>query len=825
MLFIKKKKCYIKELKPKDESEDELIGVLYYPDRTGEYYIYSKIILKRTKDNKIDDNYSDIISDLKIEGNAFRHMKDEPFADRTNYKSALIKAYVDLEYWMSKFLKLYEPLDSKINSNFIDVTNPSNLYSDMSKLETMFKKILNLFQMNISENVERDINYINSFRCLINVYKERFSNSDYGNDKFTVDITERTIKNMEIYYQKGLSFFQKHYTLVFSTDNFLHYKIIPFNRDSQSLLYRKRLIKVITDAVYLLNEDIGIMNREVGVKINDKYDFSLEIDPKTIDEDATSLEDAIDKLYDKLVHISDVYTPDINNVYERLNEIYEINLEEKERNNEPSVNSEIVHKLRFALGNHPIANKRAMTKWIKPLIPKSQNKLSLEGLVKVKPGSLKEFLCKDQLTSSDITLLQFIMKSLENKVRIADDESDVDDDYYEILGLILKVIERKKQSIESYTHMEFPYHRKDIDDFLILVFHYNELVSTALAANKLRMKRNNGNYYYAIKFDQELDDRIKFTYVLESNFGIVQIIQNNPNKFRQDVDSSHSDRMYFWGNMGCGELSTSYLNKVTSRLLFSNENAKKLIMAAGDDSAKAHLIDAYNTKYYHTRCKSPGSKSLEDYRDVIYNLYDLANTIQREIDPTILFLFGSFKEFIRSVAKYDKNVTPNSIITNGNGLVVSSMYKGAHSYSEMFEGIVENIKNLRAADKLTDKVKDDINYSIRKLSYCINGLRFKFAQMAGREKNEMFFVLFIYYRNMFSPCVELVKLNEEIGNSMKVKLYNNEHTFDYVVEHHLKAIQTLNNGVPNMKNNIKPYTNTPEELLLQNTDLHTFYTY
>lgn len=792
----KYKICYIKGLNENKKDSDELNGFLYVPDKNSKTYILSRITLKTTEEKDISYKFKDIAQDLYIYKNQefpFHIIDTLSLTQYTKYKSAIINYFSDIENWMRTLLTQYAASDSNINIDFEDASNPSDIYENAEKITDVFRIIVSHFERDNEKYYKKDDTVITMLNHIVNFYKERISNSDYIGDRFIVNIDEKDVSDMEAYYEKALNIMKKRYKNQWDSSPL---RIIPYNRDSQSKLYRYRLIKALTDAVYLVNEDIGILNKEIGVRVINNNKFTLDIDPLSIDDTALDLMDAINKFYERLVKISDVYMVDLKNVHDRVNEIYEINLEEKEKNNKPSINSEIVQKLKFA-SNHPISNPRAVIKMIKELIPKSQNKLTFEGIVKTDTDNVKSLISKKNLSPSEILLLRFILKSIENNVKFINND-DVDDSYYQIYDLLLKQIKLREQKLKSYSHSEINYHRKEIDDFLILVFHYNEMISTAYFENKINIhKHENENIFSPYKIDVELEYGIKYVYTCELNKAIVSIVRNNPDKFKQGVKLDYSENFYNWGEYATGDFSLNYLNQVISTQVSKREHALEQIEKESDNATRADLINSYITKYYLTRSQSPGTKPLDHYSDVIINLPKIANTIQREIDLTIAYLFGFYKDFIISVEAYDKNVNTYSIITDKTGLVVSTFYKDAETFKDMFDGITNTIKNLQKNGQLTESVKKDIDYSAKRLNKCIQGTRYKFAQMMGRERNQTFDVVMEQYKKMTEDCIEFAKLNEEIGSSNTINLCYNDETIDYISDN-IKRIHEYKNSTNNV---------------------------
>ncbi|OUM69066.1 carbohydrate-binding module family 18 protein [Piromyces sp. E2] len=756
------KNCYISGLNENGQSKesDILIGWLYCPNLQGKYEMLSRVTFERNERENFlpsEKNISNVYVRVDDKANSLKKYNIDIVCD---YKTVYINKYVMIEEDMINTLKYGRNFDSNIQSKIDDITKLSNLYSRIINVSSIEDIFINIYKGIQQRNIKAQTlkNYLNSYFDLLNDYRERISNSEYLNDKYIRDITDFSMKHLEIIYQQTLNFYHKKFNDLENTEI---ENLIPYRKDSQSKYYRIKLINLINHLVYFVNNDIGYLNSGLGVNI-ENLTFSYEIDYHSIDNEATDLRDAIERLCKKMKAmdvINDytllVYFQDFK---KEANEILQVMIDEHERTGKVSVNNEIVSIIYYTLCDI-LENTNQYSSSIEENRSsiKSENYLTLEGVFYANKFNLMDIV---DSTNMSIDFIPFVLKGIETKIRMNQVEGT------DLVNCIIKI--RKYLSNNLYNKLN---NRSYADYNLVLVSEFNDLAAMALTNGHF----NSGSSdIIPIDLSDQFISGIKYFYTMDFNYAISTLVKNNPNYFSINLI-----------------IKTSQMN--------SRGQIMRYFANHSDEMTKIVISKAYNTKYNFIRCLSsnPVKTELENISDVITN-FDMVTMDPKDINVVLSHLNNSFNLFMIAVTKFDEHATALNISDLTEKKEDPSLfYPGVKSFEELFNKISENILSHQEDKEWIEKYQKDVEKAAQKLNACIHGIHQKIALLVGRLHVKIFDSIINNYLSITNNAEKFFDANISIGNSIKIEReYNNGE--DIVVS----RLRKVNNKYSSSEDNI-----------------------
>jgi hypothetical protein len=718
----------------------------------------------------IPKHYNDRVNSIEVK---VRNNNFEPVENVCGFKSAIISQYNSPESVIRNFVSRLRKLDSNVNLS-VEVNNsfnPSDLYKNASTMEDIIRNFVNYLEENKESG--REYSIIKYLSYLINIYKERLSQSEYLNDPLIKDIDEQSISNMEVYFNRCVELYKERKSGEVNKD----YAINPYSTDIESKLNKSRLIRVIDKLVSIVNEAEGKMRRGIGVKVNEEENtFSLEIDPRTIVDGTSNLTTAINLLCIKIKtimnsnslyasYIIDVFVNDLSNLLGDY-------IKELNKSIYVPINGEIIEKLVLTIngGNMYDANR-------------SVNHLSLEGLVSVDNFELdKLFNTSNQSTKAyQGDVIPYVLKGIEQNMSENKDVKLNTD----IFTNLKNYIKMRSKVISNISNSELELYRSEINNYLILVSYYNDLVSRITSEGKMYEQRR---FYAPIDLERVIVRGVKYIYLSEINGVISNIVKNNPDDFDINEYPRYRSTSYYWRyNNGDGvrEYSNSYLGALIKYTEDYREDALKRIYSKATPVETITLKRAYTTKYNLHFCMSPASMNLSDSLDLITNSDLIPNNKITIINTTndVNIHYKRYISFLGSVSQYDDNIHPETINVNEKNINPRSVCNDIYSLSGLYSKIVKDMRLLMKEDssKFNEKTKELIDLSVQELNSYIHNMRFTISQMVGRETHEYFEEFTDMYLETIDNAKTLSNFNIEIGNPTTIDLIKSEYARDPLV--------------------------------------------
>eukprot|EP00833_Pecoramyces_ruminatium_P006013 jgi/Orpsp1_1/1180045/evm.model.c7180000071952.1 len=177
-----------------------------------------------------------------------------------------------------------------------------------------------------------------------------------------------------------------------------------------------------------------------------------------------------------------------------------------------------------------------------------------------------------------------------------------------------------------------------------------------------------------------------------------------------------------------------------------------IFIEAADPVSMVELKKAYYSKYLFVHNCSPAEVNIDDIRDVTTNINVLQNSVLHDYKFFYNYMYSSFLEFLTEVSKFDSNATPKDYLWNSKGLIPSSVYQNAESFSDIFTNIKSTIFKLDKNDLMTDEIRNQIEEAAKKLNRCIRGSRYLITNTAGKKTLES-----IIHQNMIWYLLMIIK--------------------------------------------------------------------
>ncbi|OUM58748.1 hypothetical protein PIROE2DRAFT_64209 [Piromyces sp. E2] len=353
----------------------------------------------------------------------------------------------DLNSYTLGILKLFK--DKNIDSNILshynnlnDIFNIKYLHDNAETIGELWKELANDYIKNINKfTLNESETFITTFNLALNSYKEMISKLEYNDIKFIDNINSDTIELMLIYHEKAHGKYIEKYGEIENEDNEIVITNSDYYEDSQSKYSKEKLINSVDNIVSIVNQNEGNHMYGIGTIYNEDH-ISSEIDHKSIASDSINLNDAIDKLCEKINSLDESYNNELTKIFNDINELHSINNNEYRINNELSVNSEIVHKL-----HNSLAKKLGIQISLDENIPKSENVLRITELERFENSDIINIINDDTISVEN---KKYIFKGLENEIKNSEGNT-LNIELYNTINSIKEVIEDKAKQIKEFS--------------------------------------------------------------------------------------------------------------------------------------------------------------------------------------------------------------------------------------------------------------------------------------------------------------------------------------------------------------------------------------
>ena len=277
---------------------------------------------------------------------------------------------------------------------------------------------------------------------------------------------------MESYFYKVYNLHENKYGYIVDENGYELIYINSYNKDSQSYLFKYKLLDSVKKLNSIINKNKDNLIYGVGINTNED-NFSSEINPMTILESET-IDEAVEKLYNGIEALDDdSFKDELIKIRNELNEIKEVNDIELEKNGEPSLNSEVVHKL-----YNSVTSKQGLP--IDENVKPSENFLSVPGLENIdfeNPDTMINTFKNKDISIKD---KEYIFNGLKLEIINSDPENErLSHRIYTVVhNLDIFIKQESKKKINSFTSDIG--HERYITDFISLTSDYNNLVAVAI---------------------------------------------------------------------------------------------------------------------------------------------------------------------------------------------------------------------------------------------------------------------------------------------------------------------------------------------------------
>jgi len=660
--------------------------------------------------------------------------------------------------------------DENYNNKFKNL-KIKNLYKNAKKASDIWNDLIINYMNNRDEFSEDESKiFITNFNEFINGCKDEISKSENSNNNLIDGITEDDINEMEVKLKKIKTIHKTHNNKLLIDENGNEFvNELEYNSDSQSELYKNKLIENINNAYSLLNEN----NEEMHICM--LFNFGKD-DNKEFDEDRTEEIDLLLEDIDQMninANDKEEFKNKLLYLYNEFDKLWNVFEEDNTNNDEIKNNSEIVLKLRNAFAKklkkeYFNDNEIQSIQIIDESNIKSSNIINLDHL-NVDKSNFIDYISNDINSKSYIKLF---FDNMKIKVLMLDEnQNELSESIYKDIKLLETNIMKKIQDMKSYSSAEG--HYEEADHLLELISNYNELISVCIHENKV----NDDGVTDIIKAididsDDELKNRLKYIATKKENEGINKIFKENSDKFKNNenkekfenyINTNGDDAIRFtFGNDSVNKGTLKDFNRLLKSPANSEGEAIVSIMEnSSDEYGVSEISDSYKLKLGLIKCASPMSRDPKDIDDIatVSNKLIKISKNWSNIETYQEHNFRTFMNFLTSVNKYDDYAVGNveNVKNNEEGFIdLSSTYNNEensleiNSYHDIFSNMndllseineFENSLNNDDKEQVKEQlneIKSNIDNAMNELYKHIKGSKIKLSESAGRENSEQF---------------------------------------------------------------------------------------
>ena len=660
--------------------------------------------------------------------------------------------------------------DNDDNNNKIKNLTPKKMYKNAEKVHDVWNGLMDDYLNNEEEfNEKESEDFINNLNEFINGWKDNVSKHSNSKNEFTENVTEEDINNLKIKMKKIKSIHENHYKPLIDENGDDSVNELEYNSDSQSDLYKNKLIENINNAYSLLNEN----NEEIHICM--LFNFGKD-DNKEFDEDRTEEIDLLLEDIDQMninANDKEEFKNKLLYLYNEFDKLWKVFEEDNTNNDEIKNNSETVLKLRNAFAKklkkeYFNDNEIQSIQIIDESNIKSSNIINLDHL-NVDKSNFIDYISNDINSKSYIKLF---FDNMKIKVLMLDEnQNELSDGIYKDIKLLETNIMKKIQDMKSYSSAEG--HFEEADHLLELISNYNDLISVCIHENKV----NDDGVTDIIKAididsDDELKNRLKYIATKKENEGINKIFKENSDKFKNNenkekfenyINTNGDDAIRFtFGNDSVNKGTLKDFNRLLKSPANSEGEAIVSIMEnSSDEYGVSEISDSYKLKLGLIKCASPMSRDPKDIDDIatVSNKLIKISKNWSNIETYQEHNFRTFMNFLTSVNKYDDYAVGNveNVKNNEEGFIdLSSTYNNEensleiNSYHDIFSNMndllleineFENSLNNDDKEQVKEQlneIKSNIDNAMNELYKHIKGSKIKLAESAGRENSEQF---------------------------------------------------------------------------------------
>jgi len=705
----------------------------------------------------------------------------------------------------------------------------SELYSDINEqiisgdinydIENTLNKIINIYENNINDlNIADKKNILSIIQDNINLYiNELSTNESFNKENFiSKDFIEKLKLKLNHHYSK-LEMEMINNNNNISNDNEI-FKA-DYSKNANSIYYKEMLMESINDLYSIINynnDDINIgllyniNNNDELVDNERNYDIDYlcnEIETMEIDEDKK------EEFRNKLLKI-----------YKNINEINNINQVDQYFAGVVNNNFEIVNMLSITLSDK-LKEEFPDDENIQNLNPidsyslESSNIINLEHIKKLYGDNHIDYITSD---ISSKYYIKYFMDNLKFKILLTEDETLDKDVFDEIKSLETKINDKIKQ-IKQYDSANG--HFEEIDHFVQLLNEYNDLVSVAIANNKISTYKYDTNTINLIELDEETSNRINYIRTQKLLNGVNKIIESNPELFEMNISEKLEDYIntsgsntirYTWGNKEIFEPTVADYNKILKSSVETKADAISFVInEISDNTDLMDIKDSYKIKANQLKSHSPMSLNSDEV-DEVYAVTEKVDGISNNwsnIESYQEYSSRTFMKFLKAAAKYDDYIDIDNIKNNKDGTIdISSIYKDGSTttFYELFSTMSEFIDLMDENNLLSDNDKENINKAMKELKKHVEGCKYNLSKSVGRENSSSFNQVLSEFSSISSASEILFKSNLKVNQNHPDKV-----SFNFSSSSNTENLHNINKKFSNQTKNKRQVEARIKKLLKQ----------
>ncbi|ORX41588.1 hypothetical protein BCR36DRAFT_375209 [Piromyces finnis] len=682
------------------------------------------------------------------------------------------------------------------NNEKIKYLSLKKLYKNAEKINDVWDGLVNDYIKNIDQFSEKEsIEFIKNFNEFINGCRNNISKSEISNNKFIENINEDDINKLEVNLQKVKDIHEKYHETNLIDDNGDDLiNDIEFNKNSQSKLYKDKLIENINNSYNLLNEN----SEEMHICML----FNFGKDNKEFDEDRTKEVDLLCEDIENM-NINEKDKEEFKNkllyLFNEFDKLWSVFEEDNSNSDEIKNNSEVVLKLRNAYAKKLkkeffYDNDVQSIQLIDDSNIKSTNIINLDHVNADKDNFI-------DYISNDINSKPYIKLFFDNlKIKVlmlGENKDQLSEDIFNNMKLLENNIMKKIQNMKEYSSAEG--HFEEADHLLELINNYNDLVSVCIHENKVNNDGITDDINpIDIESDNELKNRLNYIATKKANEGINKIFKENPEKFNNEenkerfedfINTAGDDSIKFtFGNDSVNKGTLKDYNRFLKTPVNSEGEALvKIIENSSNEYGISEISDSAKLKINLVKNASPMSRDPKDIDEVVSVSNKLVSISKNwsNIETYQEHNFRTFMNFIESVNKYDDYAVGDveKVKDNEDGFIdLKSIYNNneknleIRNYHDLFSNmndllleINEFENSLNAVEKEQVKenlneIKGNIDNAMNELYKHIKGAKFKLCESAGRENSEQFSKAINEFNEISSGAKMLFNTHSKLTN-------------------------------------------------------------
>ncbi|ORX86616.1 hypothetical protein BCR32DRAFT_301258 [Anaeromyces robustus] len=669
------------------------------------------------------------------------------------------------------------PKNDDIDSNISNVKNllesgsgKSFIFKD-SEIKDSFSKIndimdkINKYKNNLSSDTKIDI--INNLSNILTTYKDIL----HSQEVIENDSSKNIILSKELnHLTERLKLLYSDYIETYDKENQNSENNDENNNSDDINSDEINSEHSITPSIFLDTTNTNaesIFNEEKILKSLNKIDMVTKQSSNNFDFAAGAGIDEnlnVNCDFDTLVNNIDNF--DINNVeglntlleeYNNINSIDENNKYD-ELHGKNTYNKKIIRKLKNALlkklkeavnagklETHNIS--RISNEKVDSNVEITQNDINdfkINSLSIIYKGSQIEFISTINYSTN---FIKYFTNDMKKQIANLPKDS-LPKDKYNSIKAFYNLVSEQGNKLMKYDSPE----NKDVEilHFTELLHNYNDLYAFSVTLNKYTMEGNNSNTIVNYYMSENLESRL--------NYHINNMMKENINNFINEYNKKYPNNKVFknnkligndsvtsesekfkWGTKSTVEINVKSLSSILTNPKDSISSSFNEIISKTDGKNELHDVKrAYSYKNNLHKYKSPIATNSANSDEMVEmnDLLSFSDT-KENIESYNEISYRVLTEYLSTMSEYDPNITIGNAKNNAKGeLIISSIYKGATSVSDILTKTNNKINSLHGSKKLNDQDKVKINRAVENLTNGQLEIKLKIVKAIGKEHSD-----------------------------------------------------------------------------------------